>query len=246
VTLNNDAFLIGRIFGSISGTSPNLSITNTNQFLNPHDGGPAQWDSVNSVWVMGNYRRQTIPQYDSNISYHNGLWQISSNSPYKVNTEPRIASVEMLAKVNMAESVGISSVIFGWDQFAVVGFGTTVFGYTTNNTPNDVYGIETDDIATLGINGNWRHYVFQMREDSAITDSMIYINGSLVNSLIVFGNEDRNNRSFNNGVGRIGSWRFNNDHLLDGSVSVVKIYNKSFTGEEIKEKYDALKGRFGI
>lgn len=201
---------------------------------------PPPPDDLLPDWHMGNNNASYF-NFDGEHSYVNfdavGVGSLPSITP--------TVSVEMLAKVNMIESVGVSSVLFGWDEYAVVGFGTTAFGYTTNN--GEVNGIGTVGISTWGINGNWRHYVFEMRSDVAYSNNKIYINGSLADEAEqLWGSEDSSNRVFNTGVGRIGSWRFNIDHLLDGSISVVKIYTKSFTGEEIQEKYDALKGRFGI
>jgi hypothetical protein len=48
------------------------------------------------------------------------------------------------------------------------------------------------------------------------------------------------------GILKIGRRAFNNASILSGEVSVVKVYNKVLTAAEVKQNFEAIRGRYGI
>ena len=54
------------------------------------------------------------------------------------------------------------------------------------------------------------------------------------------------NRTFNNGNGRIAGWRTNGSYLMPMNCALFKVYNRALTESEIKQNFNALRGRYGI
>ena len=68
----------------------------------------------------------------------------------------------------------------------------------------------------------------------------IYVNGVLKNTAAQTGTLATNTET-----AKIGTWQGTN-YNLTGRVSNVSIYNRALTAAEIKQNYNALKGRFGL
>ena len=74
------------------------------------------------------------------------------------------------------------------------------------------------------------------------TDQKIYHNGvevATTNPGLGFLDEGSNNFA-------LGKSYFSSTHFFDGKLSVAKIYNRALTAAEIKQNFNALRGRFGI
>ena len=101
---------------------------------------------------------------------------------------------------------------------------------------------QADDV----LGAQWAHFIFEMWSDGVkpITDNKIYINGQSQILSQVRGTVDDPDRVFNGGQGRICGWRTNNNHRMPVNLQVFRVYNQSFTEQEVREKYESLKGRF--
>jgi len=109
-------------------------------------------------------------------------------------------TVEMLARLNVdlfpadqasqTPGVGIQ-MMMGWEKYNVcigesvsVGSTANVYGLGFNsgrggfnqNDLGDIYGIDGDRFASLALNNNWKHYVFEFNKDD-YTNNKIYIDG---------------------------------------------------------------------
>jgi len=114
------------------------------------------------------------------------------------------------------------------------GVATGRLVYTTSQT-----GISTTHLVGTAItNGYWYHGVV-VRNDTENTK--LYINGNLVSTYT--GNFPLGTASTTSV--KIAAWT---DELVysNVSISVAKVYQKSYTDDEIKNKFDASRGRYGL
>ena len=85
-------------------------------------------------------------------------------------------------------------------------------------------------------NGNWYHVVGVVND----TGARIYINGELDSSNSTPQNLGTVSSHIYIGHYGTGSYEF------DGKIAVVKRYNKPLTAAEVKQNFNALRGRYGI
>ena len=71
--------------------------------------------------------------------------------------------------------------------------------------------------------------------------SALYVNGSPISTSYI--NTNTGTISQSNGYLRIGNW---SDETFNGKVSNVTIYNRALSAAEIRQNFNALRGRFGI
>jgi len=113
------------------------------------------------------------------------------------------------------------------------GLSTNTFTYSSRPTSGDSYThLQGPEIT----NDLWYHGVVVRNGD---TNTKLYVNGSL--SSTHEGNLPANSEGF----ARIARWT-DGTSFANISVSVVKIYQRSFTDAEIKDKFDGSKSRFGL
>jgi len=127
----------------------------------------------------------------------------------------------------------------GYDVYA--GFGGTI-GFNTANS--DSYGISSAMVSNLNLLNNWNHYVFEFRSDVNYTNNKIYINGVSMPLSQIASSENPSARNFNGGNGVIASW-FYGGYYMPMQLGVFRVYNRSLTGDEITNNYNAQKARFG-
>ena len=90
----------------------------------------------------------------------------------------------------------------------------------------------------LVLYGVWQHIAFTLSKNTGL--GIIYYNGSPITS----GNLSVINYNANNPF-RLG--RFTDGQFpLHGKVSTYNIYNRALTAAEIRQNYNALKGRYGL
>jgi len=95
----------------------------------------------------------------------------------------------------------------------------------------------SSSLSTNIINTGW-NYVCLTRTSSLLTSW--YLNGT-------FSNSTQATASFSgSGIWKIGRRAFNTSSIYSGSLSNISIYNKVLSTEEIKQNFNALRGRFGI
>jgi len=147
-----------------------------------------------------------------------------------------IATVEMWCKIGSGYD---GKMFMGWNTYDIYCAGGAI-GF--NTAQGDCYGINLSTVNSLGIVGQWAHYVFEFRTDVSYTNNKIYINGVSQTLSQIFGSEG--GKSFNGGSGRIAGWRVDGGYRMPMSCAVFRIYNRALTQTEITKNYNSLKGRY--
>jgi len=155
-----------------------------------------------------------------------------------------VCTVEMLCKLN---SLG-SRMMFGFTGYDIYLSGNGV-SYNTGNS--DIYGVSSADVSSLGLNGNWAHYMFEMVNNTSqasnpYTANKIYINGVSRTLTQLNGLQSGSTRSFSTGAGRIAGWKNDNNYRGHFDCSFFKIYNRALTPAEIQQSFNVVRGRVGI
>ncbi len=148
-------------------------------------------------------------------------------------------TVEMWARV----SSFAGGMMFGWLYYDVY-TPSGMLGYNTGNS--DVYGLSAATVTSLGLANNWKHYIFEMRSDVSYTNNKIYINGVSQTLSQQLSTESSGSRNFNSGNGRISGWRGDGNYRLPMRCASFKVYNRALTADEVRQNFNALRGRFGI
>lgn len=173
-------------------------------------------------------------------------------------------TVDMWVRV---PSYGLS-VMFGWWRYW--------FGFNTFPSANNQFGWGTGagdfrEVVDSTINSgiifnNWINIIIVMKINVPYSNNKAYFNSVLQSNTT--GNNitpgyfnpipPEDDTSYNQGYGRIGSWRITggvNDFPRSGTginyplnfyCSIVRIYNRELTQLEITQNFNALKSRFGI
>ena len=117
-------------------------------------------------------------------------------------------------------------------------------GFNTSN--NDLYGISSANVSSLGLIGQWKQYVFEMRSDVSYTNNKIYVNSVSQPLSQQTGTESSFYRNFNSGIGRISAWSSSTGYEMPMEFSFFRIYNKVLSSSEILSNFNSSRGRFGI
>jgi hypothetical protein len=149
-------------------------------------------------------------------------------------------TVEMWAALGAGYS---GKMPFGWFRYDVY-CASGGMGFNTGNS--DMYGINSTTVSNLGLVGNPRHYVFEMRSDVSYINNKMYINSVSQTLSQQLGTELAGQRNFNSGVGRISAWTDTAGYDMPMSWAIFKIYNRALTQAEINTNFNALRGRFGV
>lgn len=75
-------------------------------------------------------------------------------------------------------------------------------------------------------------------------DRRLYINGSLVNSDTQTGTISTNGGGMS--VGVYGGFNGSRGYYYNGNISLVKVYNRVLSADEVLQNFNALRGRYGI
>jgi hypothetical protein len=89
--------------------------------------------------------------------------------------------------------------------------------------------------------GVWTHCVFTTVFDGTNTTEYLYINGVLDNYGTWSGSQGAYGYYFSIGDGYNDSW-----YRFDGQIPIVRIYNKALSASEVKQNFNAMRGRFGV
>ena len=176
---------------------------------------------------------------------------------------PSKLTVEMWAKINNFSghyggdpSSNAGGMLFSFDCYDVWTGDNNINGTLGFNAfDGTTVGLTTITVQSLGLEGNWKHYVFVMTpyvsNTGITTENKIYINysdqGTLVNNRVGYGNS--NNRGFAGGRFKINGnscGGYSNDYKLNMDVGTVRIYNRELTSSEVTQNFNATKGRYGI
>ena len=219
---------------SIKISAPNASYTSASIYKGP---------SVDEISVSGNnggYRPIGPVYFPESGGYlkFNGNSYVNFSAPI---AEATTVTVEVWARLAAGYS---GTMLFGWNTYNVYLSGGHI-GYNTNNS--DLYGVDTSSVSSLGIIGNWAHYVFEMRSDAPYTNNKIYINGNIQSLSHKYPDgESVPGRNFNSGNGRIGGYLGNNSYLFKGDISIFRVYNRALTKDEIMKNYSMDRTRYEI
>jgi hypothetical protein len=163
---------------------------------------------------------------------------VDDNIPFTLTNFGTTIAVEIWMKMK-AFNGGMPFGFALYDVFAYNGIG-----YNTAN--GDQYGLNTTQIANLGLLNQWKHYVFEMRSDVPYTNNKIYINGQSQTLSQVSNSESGGNRNFNSGNGRISCWLNDNGYHQPMDISQFKIYNRALSATEIRQNFNATRKRYRI
>lgn len=147
-------------------------------------------------------------------------------------------TVEMWCKIGAGYS---GKMFMGWAYYDIWCSGGAI-GYNTGN--GDLYGISQTTVNSLGVVGQWAHYIFEFRSDVAYTNNKIYVNGVSQTLSQQQSSENSGARNFNSGLGRIGVWRGDLNYCIPMDCAIFRVYNRALTQAEVTQNYNAQKGRF--
>jgi hypothetical protein len=96
------------------------------------------------------------------------------------------------------------------------------------------YGLQTPFVVTDNV---FRHYV--ITRDTANTINKLYVNGNLITTNWIVRTNPRGNLM-------IGKFGVSADFYFPGDLGFIKIYNRNLSEPEIKQNFNATRGRYGI
>jgi hypothetical protein len=93
-------------------------------------------------------------------------------------------------------------------------------------------------IPPSNFDGHWHNYTLSFDG----SNGFLYIDSMFVNAVSVSGTLTNNTNDLTIGRGDVSDIA----EYWDGNISNVQIYNRALTAQEIKQNFEALRGRFGI
>jgi hypothetical protein len=163
----------------------------------------------------------------------------NDNITFSIPSPGTILSIEMWARIKSFSS----EMPFGFNLYDVLA-NSGRLGF--NTAASDIYGLTSTQVTNLGLQNQWKHYIFEMRSDVSYSNNKIYINGQNQSLSQVTGTENTGNRNFNSGNGRISSWLNDNNYNIPMDLGQFRIYNRALTSQEIVQNYNATKKRYGL
>ena len=163
----------------------------------------------------------------------------NDNIPFSIPNVGTTVSVEMWSRINSFSN----GMPFGFNRYDVwansgrLGFNTAF---------SDIYGLTSTQVTNLGLQNQWKHYIFEMRSNVSYSNNKIYINGQNQSLSQVTGTENTGNRNFNSGNGRISSWLINDNFFISMDLAQFRVYNRALTSAEVIQNYNATKKRYGL
>ncbi len=117
-----------------------------------------------------------------------------------------------------------------------------------NTASSDIYGISAARVTELNLigttNSNWHHYVFVFTNQ--VQNNKIYID---TNQEMLTQQQGTTNltavRTFPSTF-RLSGWNNSTDYILPADYSMVRIYNRQLSQQEITQNFNATKDRFGL
>jgi len=163
----------------------------------------------------------------------------NDNIPFNTPNVGTTLSIEMWARINSFSN----GMPFGFNAYDVwANSGRLGF----NTAASDIYGLTSTQVTNLGLQNQWKHYIFEMRSDVSYSNNKIYINGQNQSLSQVAGTENTGNRNFNSGNGRISSWLFSDVFFIPMDLAQFRTYNRALTPQEVLQNYNATKRRYGL
>lgn len=226
--------------GSVSITC----LSNSSLVLHLDAGNPASYSGSGTTWsdLSGNESHVTLTNTTFNSANGGSIAfnGISSYADFTANIGvTNVVTVEMWVKTNSLKAPG-GAMYFGFNKYDA----WTANGHVGYNTAGgDLYGITSSRVTSLGIEGTWKHLVFVMNATSN-TNNKIYVNGVSETMSQQQGTFSSVNSNFNSGAGRISSWLFDQNWLINMNLASFKIYNRELTAQEITNNFNTTSTRF--
>jgi len=208
------------------------SIVTNGLVLNLNADMVSSYPAINTAWydVSGGGNNGTLTNGPTfNTSGYITFDGIDDQCPFYAPGLGTTTTVEMWTKCISLNG----KMFFGWAGYDVWTQGDTV-GYNTGNS--DIYGMSSALVSSLGIVGNWKHLVFEMRSDVPYTNNKIYVNGINQSLAQQYSSENSGNRNFNGGSGTICGWLYGG-YYMNQQVSSFRVYNRALTQAEINQNY---------
>jgi hypothetical protein len=163
----------------------------------------------------------------------------NDNIPFSIPNVGTTVSVEMWMRIKSFTN----GMPFGFSRYDVWA-NSGRFGF--NTAASDIYGLTSTQVTNLGLENQWKHYIFEMRSDVSYSNNKIYINGQNQSLSQVAGTENTGNRNFNSGNGRISSWLFSDVFFIAMDLAQFRVYNRALSAQEVLQNYNASKKRYGL
>ena len=232
------ALEINQIYlGEKSNYDLKLMLDASNNFLSYPVSGTSWYDISGSAKTANNAGGATYNATASGSMYYNGGVTSYTDFSFDLNGANTI-TIEMW--VNPTTMNG--GMYFGFYLYDIYNYGGAL-GY--NSGAGDLYGLTATQVTNLGLLNNWKHYVFILNAGSYLNNK-IYINGVSQNLSQVLASQNTSSVTFNNGVGRIGSWTINTNYTQSMYLTYFKVYNRELTPTEITSKFNQTKTRHGV
>jgi hypothetical protein len=224
-------------------------------------GVPSSYAGIGTVWTdLSSSSKNGILQNGVGYTGSNGgVLTFDGNNDYAYILSPSPLSGTKLFSfeiwVNFTSITGdfggINKVAWLFAGGTGTGSGQPEFGVLSANnssfTPDTIFlgrggGGATGScgaaVSSLISNGTWNQIVLTRTSSNS---QVIYLNATQIG----IGNVST---SFSDGQTDFGAIHGNlaYDGYLNGRISNIKIYNRALTAAEVKQNYDALKGRFGL
>lgn len=114
--------------------------------------------------------------------------------------------------------------------------------FNLRNTTTNRFQITTDS-NTIDAN-KWYYAAVTYNGNSSASGANIYLNGELQNKNVV--SDNLTDTTISNVTTYIGYRRPITNGPFNGNIAAIQIYNKELTAQEIKQNFNALRGRYGI
>lgn len=147
------------------------------------------------------------------------------------------------AWVNRTSSVNSYNMFMGrYLPYFGIRPGDFIFSNRIGNTQRTIYST-----GITPVNNIWYHLVFTTSYDGTTNTTMsMYINGELNTSSAYLGTQDNYAFKFVIGDGSSSEATTVPWYPFNGNVSSVKVYNRALSLSEVKQNYNATKGRYGL
>ena len=268
LTANGNYYLSG-VLDEVSGTySANGLICHWPTYSSYFIPG-SQWiDIVNGNNLYIPTSNIYNPAYSS--TYSNAVYA-TNNLFFGVGSTAYTSNIGQLSGATSCTIEGVIKIqaltggmVLGFDHYDIY-TGSSGFGYNTGNSDN--YGITSTQFTSLGLPGNYAHYVFVFNTFPSGTgtyaNNQIWINGVQQTLSQVSGLVATSGRGFNNNVGAylpgsqfptnysftINTWPNSyGSYTMNNGFGGLRMYNRTLTPAEIVQNYNvaASNPAFGL
>lgn len=222
---------------SYDGTSWKYTpdIIRNNLVLYLDAGEPSSYSGSGTSWndLSGNGNNMTLTGSPTFSSSNGGVLQFNGSTQYgsltSLNYSTATYTIVAAARYSGAtRGRVITSVSNNW-----------LFGHWSGTTEN-FYAEGWVTAVGGGVNDtNWR--IYAATENYSLDERSFYVNATITSGA---GKSSSGSQGFN-GLS-IGRWAFNNTEYSTCEVSFILVYNKILSDREIKQNYEAMRGRFGL